>query len=494
MNLSLTSFRILSLILISLCLNFRISRAINVKNFGAKGDGVTDDTEAIKAAIVGAVDGIVKFPRGSYRITRTIDVFLSESGSLGLSGKGVSARIIMAGKGPAFRFSGSHTGTADPASIKPITWERERMPLVDELEIVGDNPEADGLEFRLTIMPVLKSLMIRNVYHGIHFTSRNRNAIIDGCHVYNCSGSGIYLDSVSFHQIIISNNHISFCKLGGIKIGKSEIRNLQITGNDIEYNYDLNRPVSADIWIDCSQQGSVREGTISGNTIQAIPSPGGANIRFIGPVGNSDQIGLWSITGNHISNQTVNIYLDHTRGISITGNTFIRGYDRHLIIKDSRNVIVSANVFDHNEDYFPGTLSSLGGISIIFGRSIILSENIIDGAEYGNAETGGAITISESREIAISGCQIYNPKFRGIQINSSVNVRVTDCIVNEDESNLRMLAGMELMGECPGTVIRDNNIGHGKKGNIVNHATGVILESNISINLVPTLKKKQMAY
>ena len=453
---------------------------VNVKEFGAVGDGKTDDTESIIEALKKCSDGVLEFPRGTYRITRTIEILLSETGTISLSGSGGSARIIMEGEGPAFRFTGSHNGSAAPSSVTALTWDKERMPLVDALEIVGANPKADGLEFRHTLMPVLRALLIRDVHHGIHLKSRNRNVIIDGCHVYNCTGIGIFLDSVNLHQIIISDSHISYCKLGGIKVIKSEIRDLQITGNDIEYNCDPEGPVSADIWFDCSERGSVREGTISGNTIQAIPSPGGANIRFTGPAGNYEQIGLWSITGNHISNQTFNIRLDHTRGINITGNTFIRGYDRNMIIDDSHNLIISDNVIDRNKDYFPEKLVCLDGISILKSQGIILSNNIIDGVENGNPESGGAITISDSREITITGCHVINPKFRGIQIERSTNVRVNSCLIKEDESKKRMLWGLELKGTCQGCIIKDNTVGKGKKGDILNNAKGAVVEGNIS--------------
>jgi len=355
--------------------------AVNVKDFGAKGDGKTDDTGAINAAVVGASDGLVEFPKGTYRITKTIEIDLSNYGKLGLSGRGASASIVMAGEGAAFRFIGSHDkGSALPSSVKIITWDKERMPLIDALEIIGDHVDADGIELRNTFMPTLRALLIRNVRNGIHLSSRNRNVLIDACHVYNNSGIGIFLDQVNIHQFIISDSHISYCKKGGIKVIGSEIRNLQITGNDIEYNCDPEGPISADILVDCSMGGSVREGTISGNTIQAIPSPEGANIRFLGLNGNSDKIGLWSITGNHISNQKVNIHLENTRGISITGNTFIRGYNRHLLINNSSNLIINGNVIDHNEDYFPSQPPAYGGILISNGENIILSDNIIDGS------------------------------------------------------------------------------------------------------------------
>ncbi len=452
----------------------------NVKEFGAIGDGINDDTEAIIAAVTRNGEGIVEFPRGSYRITRTIEIVLSETGTLGLAGRGGSARIIMEGEGPAFRFTGSHNGSADPKSVRPLTWDKERMPLVDGLEIVGKNPKADGLEFRHTLMPVLRALLIRDVHNGIILSSRNRNVIIDGCHVYNCTGIGIYLDSVNLHQIIISDSHISYCKLGGIKVERSEVRDFQLTGNDIEYNCDPEGPVSADIWIDCSKRGSVREGTISGNTIQAIPSPGGANIRFTGPAGNSEQIGLWSITGNHISNQTVNIDLVHTRGISITGNTFIRGYNHNMTLDDCHNLIISDNVIDRNKDYFPEKLVCLDGILILKSQGIILSNNIIDGSENGSLESGGAITISDSRGITVTDCLVTNPKFRGIQIERSTNVRINNCLIKEDEDKRRMIWALELKEACQGCVIKDNTIGKGKKGDILNNASGVIIEGNIN--------------
>src|SRR5205085_12527143 len=43
-------------------------------------------------------------------------------------------------------------------------------------------------------------------------------------------------------------------------------------------------------------------------------SPGGANVRFVGPK-DANKVGLWTIAGNHISNQTVNVHLQSCRGV-----------------------------------------------------------------------------------------------------------------------------------------------------------------------------------
>ena len=50
------------------------NQTVNVKDFGAVGDGVTDDTAAIQAAIDAADTGIVVMPNGTFRITSQIDL------------------------------------------------------------------------------------------------------------------------------------------------------------------------------------------------------------------------------------------------------------------------------------------------------------------------------------------------------------------------------------------------------------------------------------
>ena len=110
------------------------------------------------------------------------------------------------------------------------------MPMISQLEIVGQHAEADGVQIEGVMQPVITGVLLRKLRHGIRITGRARNVLISHCHVYHNLGVGIYLDGVNLHQTIISASHISYCRLGGIRIERSEIRNLQITGNDIEYN------------------------------------------------------------------------------------------------------------------------------------------------------------------------------------------------------------------------------------------------------------------
>src|SRR3954452_24500565 len=109
---------------------------LTVLDFGAKGDGASDDAAAIQE-LIDAKAGSIRFPAGTYRISKTLVVDLDKVGFTSLVADG-TARLVMAGSGPAIRFIGTHAGTADPPTVKPNVWERQRMPVVEGLAIEGD--------------------------------------------------------------------------------------------------------------------------------------------------------------------------------------------------------------------------------------------------------------------------------------------------------------------------------------------------------------------
>lgn len=438
--------------------------ATNVKHFGAKGDGIHDDTQSILLALKSTENGVLQFPKGRYRITKTIEVALANHGPLGISGLGGSATILSEADGPAIRIKGNHRGSALPSTVSEEVWEKERMFTLENIEILGKRPTSDGIELEQLMQPTIKGCLFRNLRHGILITGRNRNILIEGNHIYDCGGVGIYLDSVNVHQMIISHSHISYCQEAGIKVRQGEIRNFQITGNDIEYNCEPERKGSADICIDLSEGGSVREGTISGNTIQAIESVGGTNIRFSGDPRHPHKLGLWSITGNHISNQQTCISLQHTRGISITGNTFVRAYLRHLTIENSRNITFTGNVIDHNPDYFTPDIKASGGIVIMASEHILLHDNIIQGMSGIKTGVQAAVEITDSRNVSLKNSHITSTELPGILVNSSPYTTLQGNLIGNSGKNTTAIS---VKGDCKGSEITGNQLSGGKleKGN-----------------------------
>ncbi len=454
----------------------------NVRDFGAVGDGKTDDTEAIQHAIDEGV-GRVELTRGDYLITRTLQVDLARVGRTGIDGSLGTAKLLMAGSGPAILLKGTHASSADPAGFRPAEWQNERMPIVRDIEIEGRHAKADGIRIVGVMQPTLSGVLIREVHTAVHVTSRARNLLIDGCHFYHNTGVGVHLDNVNLHQSIIADSHISYCRLGGIRIENSEIRNLQITGNDIEYNNNASHGVegaddepTAEIYIDVAA-GSVREGTIVSNTIQATASANGANIRMIGSPGEdretvNHKAGMWTISGNLIGSQRTNIHLTSVRGVVISGNHIYSGHHRNLLIESSRNIVVGPNCFGHNPDYRKKELAT--GIRLVDSQNCNLTGVLIEDAEAGQHTVAGAepirrealVELVRCRRVNVSGVQILDGTPNGMLLEDCQDTVITGCTVTDDREPKRMEHAVVWTGSGRGGLVAGSRIGRGTKGDL----------------------------
>lgn len=395
----------------------------SVVSFGAIGDGRVDDTESIQRAIDSGVGSII-FPRGVYRISRTITVQLDRVGPVSISGDG-TARILMAGPGPAFRISGTHKGSAAPESVQPGVWQKERTPMVDGIEIVGDHPEAVGIEASGTMQATFTRLVVHSTLHGLHLTGRNRNVVIAESHFYDNRAVGILLENVNLHQINITNCHISYNRAGGVVVRGSEVRNLQIGSCDIEGNMANNSDSdTANILID-ARKSSVREVAIVGCTLQHFHEPtNGANIRLIGPSREEQQkVGHLLIADNLISDVAVNIHLKHARGVTITGNSIWQGYQHNLLVEGSSQVVVGPNLFDRNPDYRP--YESKDSIRFLDSEDCTLTALHIGHVLSAPA----AISLERCRWFNLTSCTVLDPERDGILLKDVENSRVSDCII-----------------------------------------------------------------
>ncbi len=417
----------------------------DVRNFGAAGDGQTDDTDAILHAVADG-EGLVTFPRGVYRISRTVEIDLDRHGPLALNGSGGTARVIMTGSGPAFRFVGTHAGTGDPTSVQPRVSSVQRMPTVSSLVIEGAHPEADGIEFVGTMQATLEGVLLQKLRHGVRLYQRNRNVLISHCHIYQNRGIGIFLDQLNLHQINIIGCHISYNRLGGIRIERSEVRNLQITGNDIEYNnhrvHESEPEPTAEIYIDTTAEGaSIAEVTIASNTIQATPSPGGANIRILDNDENNVRPGICAITGNIIGNQETNVHLQGCHDIVMSGNCIYSGTHRNLLIENSRMITLGSNSFRrHSRNLYTG-------VKIVKSEDVILQGCSFRDEEPAGQPTGASLLeLEDCRRVQVNGCQFTNGVPFGIDVLRSHQVSIVGCNVAETRETPAAQGGIRFQG------------------------------------------------
>lgn len=449
----------------------------SVRDFGARGDGSTDDTQAIVHAIQKG-DGLVVFPRGDYLITRPVVVPLETFGRLALTGSGGGARLLMAGAGPALHLIGTHARTAQPDNFLEKVWIRERMPTVRDLEIVGKHAEADGIRLEGVMQPTLTGLLIRRCRYAVHLTKRDRNVLLADSHIYDCSGVGVFLDRVNLHQINITGNHISYCKQGGIKIVGSEVRNIQIVGNDIEYNFDLKAETSADVCFDC-RDGTVREGTIVGNTIQASFSPGGAVVRLIG-VGKSDSsaVGLLAITGNLIGSEKTLLDLHACRGVVISGNSLYSGQEHAIFAADSEHLVIDGNSLDHNPQYKG---KSSDRIVLRNCRNVNITGMMIEHTREAAGPDEASIELDGCRNINVVGCQVLGVRRRGIWLRGSSVVRVADCTIRPAEGSADYKVAVGADAACRHVMIVNNFLGKGSEGDLLLPATSGTASGNVTL-------------
>jgi parallel beta-helix repeat protein len=229
---------------------------------------------------------------------------------------------------------------------------------------VGEHPEADGIELSRTMQASLRGLSVRRTRHAVRLLDRNRNVIISDCHLYDNRGVGLFLDHVNLHQINVANSHISYNRQGGIVVRGGNVRNLQITGCDIEANMpdDGTRTEAANVWIDQSMKDcSAAEIAITGCTIQHSAhygktprAPGGANIRVIG---NPDfQPNMITISGNVLSDTETHLHLRHVTDVTVTGNTFFTTEPTDLLVEHCQRVVVGSCVFNPRESEETGQL------------------------------------------------------------------------------------------------------------------------------------------
>ncbi len=213
---------------------------------------------------------------------------------------------------------------------------------------------------------VVSRVLVRRCRIGVHLVERNRDFLLSDSHLYDNHEIGLFFDRCNLHQIIVHGCHISWNKLAGIKALGGDVHNLQIVGNDIEYNnvtaggagqasVPANHPGGSEIWFDATE-GVISEVTISGNTIQATPQTGGANIRIVGATSSApasrrteDATGRYRASRQHhrqCARQPVAaVELQNASRVTITGNSIYDSADLSVFAARCAGIVISGNTF-----------------------------------------------------------------------------------------------------------------------------------------------------
>jgi len=184
----------------------------DVKAFGATGDGSTDDTVAIQAAIDAAEaagGGIVFFPKGLYKITTALIISSSDIHIAGL-GIGVSIILVAAAAINAFEFGDGTSGKIERNSIRSLS-----------IKASVTKTAGAAIDLDATAWTVVDNVWIEDQYYGIYIHNDGTGAAetanlpfriyINNCtlrHIVKTNGIGIWQKDM-LSELHIVNTEIS---------------------------------------------------------------------------------------------------------------------------------------------------------------------------------------------------------------------------------------------------------------------------------------------
>jgi hypothetical protein len=365
---------------------------VSVKDFGAIGDGVADDTASIQAAVNASAQ--VYFPAGTYKCNSfvTLDTNSNLFGAGREATRIIRNDVVTASTGVFYADSGSASNYVTNITIRDMTIDGQvaslgfsefrhlvslngvRNAIVERVNFVGFRGDglylgsgiSGGLE-RHNINVIVKDCL----FDGVNSDNRNGITVIDG--------DGIRIQNNTFRNC--SRNSMP----GPIDVEPnfnfSIIRNIEISGNSIE-----------------SYSGA--QAITVYTTIPRIVPICGIQIvgNYISGATLSNCAGIFITTGETITSSTPPM------GIVIANNTMRDPNNvlpNPIIVRNIRGLLCDGNSIDG------GTVSSFGTLtsSAINNLDFIVSRNVF----RGSGNVNGAAIFNSIENLVIEGNVVDSP-------------------------------------------------------------------------------------
>lgn len=437
----------------------KLRERVSVKDFGAVGDGVTNDAVAIQLAAnaISATGGELYFPDGDYVISKRID----------FTGNNVSAVLahnagILYSTTPdfvAFKLTGARcsvVGGLGRGFIGPASWDGTNVaPTYGVIWFTGDyayaktrlfNVKKMGIWFKDVTNGTADGCIIEGNYPsgsytgvevghvGVGFDTSTSNAgdfklinntinsCVQGClpanygtggvmqgfvatgNVFNgCFNHGIY--TISTNGAVITGNNFNRCQIPIVITGN----NNTITGNTMYTSVDTAGNQLDVVGI------SIRDGSrnvVSGNTIKGV-----LTVANVACINIQDVSGTGQLNDNVVSNNTINITSGAGSAIRVFGNT--NAINRNII--EGNNITCPGNGIGGGAIELFGLAGSVNAGNKVINNSIVLTAqseglqaNNHTAAEFrGNTieiawNSGGATNVYATRWSNTINCNTQN--------------------------------------------------------------------------------------
>jgi Pectate lyase superfamily protein len=305
----------------------------NVREYGAVGDGVTDDHAAVTAAITaadGAGGGTVFFPSGVYAV----------SAPLGIADPGIS-RVCLLGDGDR-----ASTILAT-GNFAPVTgaWTQSR---IENMMIDAGGHGGPGMMVDLD-KSYVRHCWVRNWSgHGISLNPTRVGLLnwVDDTFVEQCDGTGVHTTYRFYDSGIVNNNIGSTGPNLSVESGPVRILANHLNGSP-RFNIELRGNKSLTII------GNICEGARREAIVYTMPSWLGTDSPQVQIVGNNITNGGKESPGEY---PAIGVYsrdaAHRTSGFNITGNYFActdddAGWAYAVVADDVDTVAITGNQWDN---------------------------------------------------------------------------------------------------------------------------------------------------
>ena len=181
------------------------------------------------------------------------------------------------------------------------------------------------------------------------------------------------------------------------------------------------------------------EGAIVGCTIQharLTPERNSANIRILGKgvfttKGKQQEVNCGHITigDNVLSDIQTNIHLSGARGVTITGNTFWQGYAHNLLVEDSSQIVLGANLMERNPMY---GYTDEAKNNVVFKNC---RDCTVSGLQLHNVQDSDAgLALVDCKRMHIMGNTILDCGPIGLSLTNLTDSRVADNVIRDDRA------------------------------------------------------------
>lgn len=375
-----------------------------VQDYGAVGDGETDDTQALQQAFDDADGHVIVFPPNkTFNISAPVIVDVNKVRGI----DGNNACLHATADITILDVRGTHTGSANPDMTTDYVARNEMHPLFRNIRFYSSGHVGTAMRVTKTFGLQLVDCHIFNMKHGVEFYGVNRNVLINACQIWSMSGDGLRFIESDLHQFIMNACHISYCYRAFYSVD-SDLFNFELTGNNIECNETAYVAPFNLIHI----VGGTLEGlTAVGNNFEDHLSASDYLIKIEGVL-DTQQV---HFVGNEIGNGlSGTFYFNGGRNIVIANNTDTQGKGNFIgfhCTQELSNIVIEGNVFQ------PG-IRATDMITEWTECSFLKINGQSDGV---NTHYAGGIVVSNNVANLLCGhfVRIYNTRI--FQINISDN-------------------------------------------------------------------------